>query len=133
MKSLRPISSLALAAVLGGFVVSIVAGFAKPDARTGRELLYWFGSGAVSGLIVVAPIAAGEGFRGPLRRLVGQHAFHVNWYVSLLMAIAVGYVYASIHHQVFDKLTAVSGVVVFLGAGVKLLMGAVYEWQDGDG
>lgn len=133
MKSLRPITSLALAAVLGGVAVAIIASIAKPDTMTVPGLLLWFGSGAASGLIVVAPIAAGEAFREPLTRLVGQRAFHLNWYVSLLMAMAMGYVYASIHHQVFDKLTAVSLVVVFLGAGVKVLMGAAYERQGRDG
>ena len=132
MKSLRPITSLALAGVLGGVAIAIVAAIAMPDMRTLRGLLIWFGMGAVSGLFLVAPIVAGEVFRRPLARLLGQRAFHVNWYVSLLGATAMGYVFASVHHQTFDKLTALSGVVVFLGALVKTLMGAVYERQGGD-
>jgi hypothetical protein len=132
-KALRPMASLTLAGVLGGVAMATCAAIVLPDARTVLKLLIWFGIGAVGSLIAIAPIVAGEVFRTPLTRLLEQRAFHVNWYVSLLMAMAMGYVFASAYHQMFDKLTAVSLVAVFLGAWVKTLLGTVYERQGGDG
>ncbi|MGQ0633035.1 MAG: hypothetical protein ACT4QC_00340 [Planctomycetaceae bacterium] len=134
MKSLRPLNSFALAGLLGGVIIAIIAAIANPnsDTRTVRGLLIWFVAGAGSGLFMVAPIVAGEVFHRPLARFLGYRAFRVNWYVSLGMAMALGYLYSSMYHQTFDTLAAVSLVVVFLGALAKTLLGAVYERHSGD-
>ena len=67
----------------------------------------------------------------PAARLLGRHAPAVRGCVSLLMAVAIGYVFASMRHDTFERWTAVSLGVVVLGSVVKTLIGGVYE-RDGD-
>jgi hypothetical protein len=69
--------------------------------------------------------------RAPLTaRLLGRHASAVHGCVSLLMAAAIGYVFASMLHDKYETWTGVSLVVVLLGVLVKTLIGTVYE-RDG--
>jgi hypothetical protein len=62
-------------------------------------------------------------------RLLGRHAPAVHGYVSLLMATAIGFVFASMRHGKYETWTAVSLAVVFLGVLVKTLIGTVHEWD----
>jgi hypothetical protein len=55
----------------------------------------------------------------PAGRILGRHASAVHWYVSLLAAAAVGYVFASMRSTSLEMWAAVSLVVVFLGALVR--------------
>jgi hypothetical protein len=127
MKPLRPVTSLALAAVLTGVVLAAIAAIVQPDTRTARGIAIFFGGGALFGLIVVAPIVAAEAFRRPSIKLLGEHAFRLNWYVSMHMGLAIGYVFASMRHHMFDLLTGVALAVVFVGAIIKTFMFTVYR------
>jgi len=125
MKPLRPISLLALAAVLTGIVCVLIDLIAGPGPRTARGIFIVFTAGAIVGLIMIAPIAAAEAFQRQSRKLLGDHAFRVNWYVSMLMGLAMGYVFAMSRHHEFDRLTGVAWAVVSVGALVKTFISIV--------
>jgi hypothetical protein len=127
MKPLRPISLLALSAVLTGIGCVLIDLIAGSGPRTARGIVIVFTAGAIVGLIMVAPIAAAEGFQQQSRKLLGDHAFRVNWYVSMLMCLAMGYVFAMSRHHEFDRLTGVAWAVVFVGALVKTFISIVYR------
>lgn len=126
MKSLRPFQAMFLAAALGGTAVAIVVAVVQPDTRTDRGMAILFGCGAAVGIFAVAPIVAGEFFNRHALRILGRHAYRVNWYVSLLMAAAMGYLFASVHHGAFDNLAMAAAGTVLLGALTKTFLFTAY-------
>lgn len=130
MKRLRPRTSLVLATLLAGTVAACVVAVIDSTARTPHGVAAVFTMGGILGFVVVAPVAAGEAFRAPLVRWLGQRAWNVHWHTSLLMAVALGYFLASLRHRTLDVFTWISAVTVMLGASVKILLSTIYA-HDG--
>ncbi len=119
-KSLRPITILVIGPALAGIAVAVVAAIVGHDPCTVRKCVIWFVAGAVQGALVLAPIAAGEGFRARLAYL-RPYAFQIQWYVFLTMAVAFGYILAYLRQGTFDGLVLLAFAVVFVGAGIKVV------------
>ncbi|MHC4442042.1 MAG: hypothetical protein ACYTF1_04670 [Planctomycetota bacterium] len=96
------------------------------DMRTLQGILIFFAVGAAVGLLFFTPIAMAEAFRTSLARLIWPYSSRVQWYVSLLMAAAMGYIFASVRHDAFDRLTAAAFILVFLGAMAKVVMDILF-------
>ena len=96
------------------------------DRLTVRSCVIWFVAGAVQGALVLAPIAAGEGLATRLARL-RPHAFQIEWNVSLAMAVAIGYILAYLRHGTIDGFVLLAFAVVFIGAGIKVMMNTLDE------
>jgi hypothetical protein len=131
MKPLRPIVIAVLGAVLLGVAVTIAAVLTAPDARNAPRMLVWLITGAAMGLVIFVPIAVTEMFRSRLIWWLQPHWFRIQWFVSLTMAGAMGYVIASSVHKTFDPLTALAMVCVFLGAMTKVCLGILAK-PEGD-
>ncbi len=131
MKSLRPITILAVGPPLVGVAVSAVAAIAGHDACTVRSSLISFVMGLVLGALILTPIAAVEAFRARLAYLLGAYAFRIQWYVSLTMAFAMGYALASMRQGGFDGFVGLAFAAVFIGAMIKMAMGILYEPGEG--
>ena len=58
---------------------------------------------------------------------MGRNSFRIEWYISVTMAIALGYFIASIYHQTFEPFVILALVVVILGAMAKAVLGIVYD------
>ena len=68
-------------------------------------------------------------FANLVRRLL-PYAFYIQWYVSLAMAFAMGYLLASARHTAFDAIGIVAVFVVFLGACTKAAFFFVFRTSD---
>lgn len=129
-RPLRPVTILALGSVLTGIMLAIVMTVGQPDMLTWRGVGISFGLGSLGGLIMFAPIAAGDACRQWLARLLDRRAVAVHWYVSLLGAIALAYLVASFLRRRFDAITALAAAVVFAVALIKMLLAIVYDEGD---
>jgi hypothetical protein len=127
MKSLRPITILAVGLPLAGVAVSAGATILVPGVLTARGILTWFVVGAFLGAVILAPIAAVEAFRARLISLLGPHAHEIWWYVSITMAVAFGYVLAVMRRGSFDGFFWLAVAVLFTGAMLKMAMQILYR------
>lgn len=118
MKMVRPITVLTLGPAVVGVAVGCAAWFALP--RSPSSILWAVGIGVAGGLVCFGPIAAVLAAKARRPEWFARHSFHLQWYTSILMALALGYLAASIHHQVFDAIGAVCMGVVALGAALKI-------------
>src|SRR5271165_6297398 len=91
MKSLRPITILAVGPPLAGVAVSAVFAILDPGANTVRGILISFVMGGLFGAVIFIPIAIVEAFRAQLVYLLGPAGHLIWWYVSLSMAFSFGY------------------------------------------
>ena len=129
MRHLKPLTILLLGALLVGTAVSITFLAATPAARNARGFCIEFAVGAAFGLLMFSPIALAEKFRGGIRRWLQRHGSRVQPRVGFLMAVALGYWFASLRHHTFDALAFVAMGVVLVGAVLGVVIGVV----NGDG
>jgi hypothetical protein len=127
MKSLRPITILAVGPPLAGVAVSAVAAILVPGVLTARGILTWFLAGAFSGAVILAPIAAVEAFRARFISLLGPHEHQIWWYVSITMAVAFGYMLAVMRRGSFDGFFWLAAAVLFTGAVLKMAIQILYR------
>jgi divalent metal cation (Fe/Co/Zn/Cd) transporter len=125
-KSLRPITILVIGPALAGISVAVVAAIVGHDPCTVRSCVIWFIAGAIQGAVVLAPFAASEGLRTRLAYL-RPYTFRIQWDVSLAMAVALGYILAYLRQGIFDGFVVLAFAVVFIGAGVKVVMSNLDE------
>jgi hypothetical protein len=130
MKSLPPITVVALGPPLAGIAVSAVAAVLVPGVWTARGILIWFVAGAFLGVVVLAPVAAVEAFRARLIYLLGTHVQQIWWYVSLSMAVAFGYMLAVMRRGSFDGFFWLAVAVLFTGAILKMAMQILYKTRS---
>jgi hypothetical protein len=122
MRPLRPVTILAAGLPLAGAAVSIVAAIVGHDAWTARGGFIWFVMGAVLGALILTPIALAEAFRAGWSHLIGPYAFRLEWYVSLSMAVATGYLLATMRQGAFDLVSGLAIAIVLVGAMIKMAM-----------
>jgi hypothetical protein len=127
MQPLRLIGLACLGSLLLGTVITICAGFTYPAERTLRGLLVWLAIGISMGLLHFLPIAVVEALRPILARRLRSSAFHIQWYVSLAMALGMGYFLASIWHATFGGMVLVAVLIIWLCAWTKLSLSIVFR------
>jgi hypothetical protein len=126
MKPLRPVKSLLLAGLLTGTVFSTAAAMTHPDMSIGGASIF-FGCGAVFGMLMVSPIVVGEVFRITFARAFARYVFRFERYISLLMACALGYLFASMRNHNIDGPALIAMGIVFLCAMVKTFLFTVFD------
>ncbi len=125
MKKVSPITVLVLGSAGIAMAMSVGAWF---GLHTLSGVLLFFGAGAAGGLVMFGPIAAMMVLRARHPEWIGRHYFQIQWYVTLPMALALGYFAACIRHGIFDALTAISMGLVGLGAILKI---GLSDWAQG--
>jgi hypothetical protein len=114
-----------------GLFAAVVVAIAVPEARSPREMLFAFGTGAVMSLGIFAPIAGALAFRVPLRRWLTMHGRAVRWYGSILTAFALGYTVASLRHQPADAYIGPVFLAFVLFALAKIIFAIVFAPTNG--
>ena len=127
---LKPVAVLLIGPTGLGLLMAVAFVVAVPELRGLRGILFAFGAGLVVGLTIFAPIAGALAFRAPLRPWLAVHGFTVQWYASILMAFALGYLVASIHQDSSDAYVALAFLAVFLGAIAKIVFAIVLGSGD---
>ncbi len=130
LQPLRLTGLACLASLLFGAAIAICAGLTYPAERTLHGLFLWLAIGISMGLLLFVPMAVLETFRANLVRRLLPYAFYIQWYVSLAMAFAMGYLLASARHTAFDAIGIVAVFVVFLGACTKAAFFFVFRTSD---
>jgi hypothetical protein len=105
------------------FIVICAVGIGKPDLPQAGRL---FVGGLIFGLVLFVPFAIAEGLGQRISRLPQRLLFKIHWHVSLLMAVGIGYMFASTRHGTFDALFVVALLLVFFGAVIKLTYSRVF-------
>ena len=126
-KPLRPITIAVAGPATLGMATAIAVFVSPPEEHRWSELLVAFGIGAALGFTVFAPIAAALAFRARLADWLERYGFQVQWYVSISMAISLGYIVASVRQEVVDAITVVALLVVFAGALAKTALGIAFR------
>jgi hypothetical protein len=130
MKLLKASTIMLAGSIAFGLLIAAGSALTLPELLKPLELLYVFGAGVLCGLAICGPIAAALGFRVRLRRWIQAHGFEVQWYGSILMALALGYLFGSLGHKVSTFSTALALTILYLCALAKLLFGLAL--RDGD-
>ncbi len=78
--------------------------------------------GTALGLVSFAPIALAVLTRERRPDWLHRYWFCVNWHTSIAMGLSLGYLVASIRHDLFDGLAVVAFGIVFFGAVVKIAL-----------
>ena len=119
-KSLCPLVLVVLGPMLLGVAMAAAAVLTAAESRNIHGILLWLFMGIVLGLVLFLPMAVLEAFRPTLARRLRPYACHIERYVSLAMALAMGYLLASGRYAAFDVTTMLAGFVVWLGAMTKV-------------
>jgi hypothetical protein len=129
MKSLQPITILAVGPPLAGVAVSIVASILVPGVWTAPRILFWFVAGAILGAVIFAPIAAAEAeaFRARLIYLLGPHRHQIWWYVSISMTVAFGYMLAVPERGSSNGFFWLAVAVLFTDTMLTMALQILYE------
>lgn len=128
MKPLRPISLACLGPLLLGLALMLGAMAAAPELRDLRGASITFVVGAALGAAFFLPIAAADALPAASVRRLAPHLLHIDRAVSMLGAIALGYILASMRHKVVDdNLAFVAPVLVFFCAVGKIALERVYR------
>ncbi len=126
MKPLRPIMIMAVGPPLIGVAVSVVEVVVGHDGWTSRSIIIGFVAGMILGALILAPIAFAEAFRTRLTNLLGPHTFAIQWNVSLIMALAMGYILGATRQGASDGFLALALALVFVGAMIKVVIGILF-------
>ncbi len=124
---LRPITIAVAGPLSLGLAYAVAVFLSLREKYLWSQLWVAFGIGVVLGLTVFAPIATALAFRARLADWLGRYGFHVQWYVSMSMAISLGYVAASVHQKAVDDITVVAMLVVFACALAKTALGIAFR------
>lgn len=118
MKQLRPITIMTLGPLMLGFVFIVICavGIGKPDLPKAG---FSFITGAIFGLVMFAPFAIAEGLGQRISRLPWHILYKIQWHVSLLMAVGMGYMFGSMRHGTFDTILVIALLLYFWGAMAK--------------
>jgi hypothetical protein len=125
MRQLKPSTIVVLGALLTGGAMSAAFLTTTPDARNLRGFLIALGVGAAFGLLMFSPIALAEKFREGIRRWLQRYGARVQPRVAFVMALALGYWFASMRYHTFDALAFVAMGLVFIGALFGVVIGIV--------
>ncbi len=98
-KSLRPVVVLLTGPTVLGLLTAVAFVVTVPELRGPRGILFAFGARLVVALTIFAPIAGALAFRAPLCRWLARRGFAVQWYTSVLIAFALGYLVASMRQD----------------------------------
>lgn len=125
MRQLKPSTILLLGGMLTASAMGAAFLITTPDARNLRGFSIAFGVGAVFGLLMFSPIAFAEKFRDRIRKWLVRYGAQVQPRVAFVMALALGYWFASMRHHTFDALAFVAMGLVFIGALLGVVIGIV--------
>jgi hypothetical protein len=126
-KPLRPITIAVAGPSTLSVATSIAVFLSPPEPHRWSELLIAFGMGAAIGLTVFVPIAAALAFSTRLFGWLERYGSRVEWYMSISMAVSLGYIAASVHQRSVDGITVVTLLVVFLCALAKTALGIAFR------
>ncbi len=116
MKFLRPVAILVLGALMTGIVCAAVGATVYPDMRSLQLASIGLLIGTVAGLILFAPLAAGEATRPGF---IVRHAGRLDRWSAFLLAMGLGY-------WLFDSMGEFGGVaaltIIFICAGVRVYL-----------
>lgn len=102
------------------------------DARNLRGVAISFPIGALLGLLLFAPIAFAVKYRMVIRAWLDRNGSRVQPWVAYIMALALGYWFASMRHHTFDALAFIAMGVVFLCALFGVVIGVVNGGRRSD-
>ena len=88
MRSLKPFTTFVGGSVLLAVTVGIGAALVQLDMRNPRGVAIWLVAGAIFGMFIFGPIAAGEAFRSAF---VHRHFEQFERWSSLVMAMGLGH------------------------------------------
>ena len=123
--SRRALGPVAILTIGASFCAGVFGVFEAADAREGwtlHRVLNSVVSGAAFGAVASLPVALAEAFRAKLLRLLQPHWFRVQFYLSTMMGVAIGYELSSVRHKQFDFIDGVAWIAVFVGALLKIAM-----------
>ena len=126
-KPLRPLTIAVTGPLTLGLATAVAVFIADSQANRWSELSVAFGTGAALGFTVFPPIAAALAFRAGLADWLERYGSHFQWYVSISMAISLGYIAASVHQNAVDDITVVAMLVVFACALAKTALGVAFR------
>ena len=126
-KPLRPITIAVAGPLTLGLAIAVAVFLSSSKEYRWSELLAAFGIGAALGFTLFAPIAAALAFRARLADWLERYGFNVQWYVSMSMAVSLGYIVASVHQKAADDITVIAFLVVFACALVKTALGIAFR------
>jgi hypothetical protein len=92
MRPLKPIRILVAGSLLSGLAIAIGTAAAWPDARNARGITIAFVTGAIFGLLMFAPIAAGEALRSTFVR---RHSAAFERWSAICIAMGLGHLIGS--------------------------------------
>jgi hypothetical protein len=125
MRQLKPLTILALGALLTGVAMAVPFLMIEHDARNFRGAGIGFSVGAAFGLLMFAPIALAEKFRASIRAWLERNGSQIYRLATYTMALALGYWIASIRYQMLDAVALMAMGLVFLGALFGVVIGVV--------
>jgi integral membrane sensor domain MASE1 len=125
MRELKPLTILALGTLLSGIVMTVPILAVEHDARNLRGVAISVSVGAALGLLMFAPIAFAVKFRVVIRAWVERSGSRVQPRVACIMALALGYWFASMRHHTFDVLAFIAMGLVLLCALFGVVIGVV--------
>ena len=126
-KPLRPVTIAVAGPSTLGLAASIAVFLSPPEPHRWSELLVVFGMGAAMGITVFVPIGAAIAFRTRLAYWLERYGACLEWYMSISMAVSLGYIAASIHQKSVDAITVVALLLVFLCALTKTALGIAFR------
>ena len=122
MKALRPVTIVTLGCALLGVAQAVAVCLLLPDSRRLTDIAWALLVGTGFGLVMFGPIALAVLTIERRPDWVHRYGFCVNWHTSIAMGLSLGYLVASLRHQVFDDSAAGAFMIVFLGAVVKVAL-----------
>jgi hypothetical protein len=120
MKTVRPITVLTVGPAALATALACGAWFALPPERTVHGILSAFGIGAAGGLLFFGPLAGALAVRAKPGGWLTRNYWRIQWYVSLGVMLALGYLAACIRHDVVDAMTFACMALVALGVALKI-------------
>ena len=125
MRQMKPSTILLLGGLLTGTITTTAFLITTPGARNPRGFCIEFGIGSVFGLLIFAPIVLAENFRSAISGWFSRHGSRVQPRVAFIMAMALGYLIASMRHHTFDAIAFVAMGLVFITAIFGVVVGTV--------
>jgi len=122
VKALRPITIVTLGSALLSVAQAVAVWLSVPDSRRTSDIAFAMLVGTVLGLVSFGPIALAVLTRERRPDWLHRYGFCVNWHTSITMGLSLGYLVASIGHDLFDTLAVLAFGIVFFGAVVKIAL-----------
>jgi hypothetical protein len=111
-----------LGPALLGVAQAVAVWLMVPDSRRVSDIAWALLVGTGFGLVMFGPIALAVLTRERCPDWLHRYGFFVNWHTSIAMGLSLGYLVASIRHDLFEDLAIVAFGIVLFGAVLKIAL-----------